>query len=51
MPVDGEKNTNSKAYRITKNGRPTGVFKPKNSQNMPNNIQNQIYLEINEEDS
>lgn len=51
VPVDGEKNTNSKAYRLTKNGRPTGIFNQKNGQNMQNNIQNQINLEINEEDS
>lgn len=50
VPIDGEKKSNSKSYRLTKNRIPTGVFSQKREQNLNNNIGQQQNSEINEED-
>ena len=44
VPVDGGNKRNAKAYRLTKNGRETEVFKARNIQNANLDIFNNIKI-------
>jgi len=39
MPIDGENKANAKSFRLTKNGRETGIFNIKESGNNIYNLQ------------
>ncbi len=49
VPIDGEKKSNAKSYRLTKNKLPTGVFIEKKEENR-NNIIEENQAQINNEE-
>ena len=49
MPIDGENKANAKSFRLTKNGRETGVFQIKEGRNNVHNLQEPQEEQIREE--
>lgn len=50
MPIDGENKTNAKSFRLTKNGRETGLFKLKEGGNNIYNLQEPQGEQIGDDD-